>query len=78
MNHQPIHVKATFVSLKAGSTPNAHIELPVDISDLIDNITCMDYEWLNIRLGVIVGDSEHNMFFHKGSRHKYRLGKSAL
>ena len=78
MHHPRVHVKITFVSTKAGKAPSVSIKPHIEISKHIGVISCKNYEQLKTRLGIIVRDTEHEMYFHKDNNRVYSFDESAL
>ena len=78
MSYPSIHVKATFVSTKAGSTPTISIENPIDITDHIAVINCNQYHQLKEEITTLVENQSANLFFHQDKEHIYKFDESSL
>jgi len=78
MPYPRVYVRVTFVSTKVGSKPPINIDSPMDMSEILGDITSNEYDRLKSRLFEIVEESEHQLFFHKDNAHRYKFDESAL
>lgn len=78
MSHSRIHIKATFVSTKAGKESSVFSNSPDDISERVGVIICKGYANLKTRLDDIISNIENEMYFHKDSHHVYCFDESLL
>ena len=65
MTGQKITVRITFVSAKPGINPSPKIESPIDITEHIGDIGVKDFLELKRRIGILVEDTEYELYFHQ-------------
>ena len=78
MTGQKISVRVTFVSAKRGSNPYPRIESPIDITEHLCDIKIKDFVELKNQIGILVDDTDYQLYFHKDTAHKYEFDESSF